>query len=82
MEEKAKTLEKLSWKLEVIEQSKRNARCWFIAFLVTLAALVGTNAYWIYSFQSYEYISQDGAGINSINSGIQGDIINEPEGED
>ena len=29
--------------VEVIEQSKRNAKHWFIAFLVTLAALIGTN---------------------------------------
>lgn len=52
---------------------------WFIAFVVTLAALVGTNAYWIYVFQSYEYVQQYSSGINNINSGTQGDVLNEPE---
>lgn len=82
MEEKEKIPAKLSWKMEVIEQAKRSARYWFIVFLVTLAALVGTNAYWIYTFSNYEYVSQDGEGINNINSGTQGDLVNEPEGED
>lgn len=60
--------------VEVIEQSKRNAKRWFVAWLVTLAALIGTNAAWIYVAQSYEYISQDGSGQNNINTGTQGDI--------
>lgn len=57
--------------VEVIEQSKRNAKRWFVAWLVTLAALIGTNAAWIYVAQSYEYISQDGSGQNNINTGTQ-----------
>lgn len=59
--------------VEVIEQSKRNAKRWFVAWLVTLSALIGTNAAWIYVAQSYEYISQDGSGQNNINTGTQGD---------
>ena len=55
--------------VEVIEQSKRNAKRWFVAWLVTLSALIGTNAAWIYVAQSYEYISQDGSGQNNINTG-------------
>ena len=58
--------------VEVIEQSKRNAKRWFVAWLVTLSALIGTNAAWIYVAQSYEYISQDGSGQNNINTGTQG----------
>ena len=57
--------------VEVIEQSKRNAKRWFVAWLVTLAALIGTNAAWIYVAQSYEYVSQDGSGQNNINTGTQ-----------
>lgn len=67
---------------EVIEQSKKNAKRWFIAWIVTLAALIGTNAYWIYVFNSYEYVNQYGGGVNNVNSGSQGDIANEPESED
>ena len=67
--------------VEVIEQSKRNAKRWFVAWLVTLAALIGTNAAWIYVTQSYEYISQDGSGQNNINTGTQGDITHGTENE-
>lgn len=67
---------------EVIEQSKRNAKRWFIAWIITLAALAATNTYWIYVFNSYEYVDQYGDGVNNVNSGEQGDIINEPTSED
>lgn len=67
--------------VEVIEQSKRNAKRWFVVWLVTLAALIGTNAAWIYVAQSYEYISQDGSGQNNINTGTQGDITHGTENE-
>ena len=60
----------------VIEQAKRATKCWFIAFLVTLAALVGTNAAWLYVFNSYEYVYQDGEGQNNYNNNIDGDVDN------
>lgn len=69
------------WLAELIQQSRTNAKRWFVAWVVTLVALIGTNAYWIYVFQSYEYVSQYSDGINSINSGTQGDIVNESKGE-
>lgn len=56
---------------EIIEQAKTIAKRWFVAWLVTLIAFVGTNAAWMYVFNSYEYASQDGSGINSINTGNQ-----------
>ena len=58
----------------VVEQSKAATRKWFIAFLVTLAALVATNAAWLYVWQSYEYVSQDGTGLKTINTGNQENI--------
>ena len=67
--------------VEVIEQSKKNAKRWFVAWLVTLAALIGTNAAWIYVAQSYEYVSQDGSGQNNINTGTQGDVTHGTENE-
>lgn len=63
---------------EVIEQSKRSAKRWFIAWIITFAALIGTNALWIYQWNSYDYIYQDSHGTNNVNTGTQGDI-NEPE---
>ena len=59
---------------QVIEQAKTSAKRWFVAWLITLAALIGTNAYWIYVFNSYEYVSQDVSGVNTINTGNQEDI--------
>lgn len=41
-----------------------------------------TNQGWIDYLSDYDFITQDGEGINSINSGTQGDLINEPEGKD
>ena len=67
--------------VEVIEQSKRNAKRWFLAWIVTLAALIGTNAAWIYVAQSYEYVSQDGSGQNNINTGTQEDVTHGTENE-
>lgn len=60
----------------VIEQSKATTKKWFIAFLVTLAALVATNAAWLYVFNSYEYVYQDGEGQNNYNSNVDGDVEN------
>lgn len=67
---------------EVVEQSKRSAKRWFIAFVITLSAFFATNAYWIYVFNTYEYVDQYGDGVNSVNNGTQGDIVNEPASED
>lgn len=67
---------------ELIQDAQRQSKRWFIAFVVTLVALIGTNAYWIYVFNSYEYVSQDGEGINTINTGNQEDINYGAESED
>lgn len=62
--------------MEVLEQAKRNTKMWFITWILTMAALIGTNAYWIYTFNSYEYVYQDGTGQNNYNSNIGGDVDN------
>ena len=61
---------------QVIEQAKKSTKRWFIAWVITLGALVGTNAAWIYAFNSYEYVYQDGAGENYYNNEIDGDVEN------
>ena len=66
---------------ELIHDIKSQSKRWFIAFLITLAALVGTNAYWIYQWNSYDYVSQDGDGYNYYNSDIDGDISNGAENQ-
>lgn len=62
--------------MEVLEQAKRNTKMWFVTWILTMAALIGTNAYWIYTFNSYEYVYQDGEGQNNYNSNIGGDVDN------
>ena len=64
---------------ELVRDMKNQSKRWFIAFLVTLATLVITNTYWIYVFNSYEYVSQDGEGYNYYNSKIEGDVSNGAE---
>lgn len=73
MDEKKKDWSELEdfFATQVIEQAKTSAKRWFIAWMITLLALIGTNAYWIYVFNSYEYVSQDGSGVNTINTGEQ-----------
>ena len=39
------------------------------------------NEKWIELFESYDYMSQDGEGVNNINMGAQSDIVNEPDVE-
>ena len=67
------------WHAEIVQQAHVNARRWFVISLILLTALVATNAYWIYVFQSYDYVTQDGSGLNNYNTGSQGDILNESE---
>lgn len=61
---------------EVFRDLQKQSKRWFIAFLVTLIALVGTNAYWIHVLNSYEYVYQNGEGQNNYNNNIDGDVEN------
>ncbi len=73
---------KKGWAMEMATQAKQNAKRWFIAWVITLGALVGTNAAWLHAFRSYEYVSQDGNGFNNINTGAQGDLNSGTESHD
>lgn len=77
----------------VIYHVEKAARQWAIfaavAFATLFLAMAGLLAYqmninqrnnerWIALFESYDYMSQDGEGVNNINTGSQGDVVNEP----
>ncbi len=79
MEENKKPENHDSFAWSAIETAKHQARMWFIAFLITFVGLIGTNLSWIYVWQLYDTISQDGSGINSYRTEVQGDIINGTE---
>lgn len=72
----------------LIEQSKAQTKhakvlTYIIAGLLVLSICgnIGQAIYSIYAWQSYEYVSQDGQGINNINSGSQGDLTSGTESE-
>lgn len=67
---------------EMARQERHIKRLW-IALILCLVILFGTNIAWLVyesQFETY-YYEQDSDGINNINSGTQGDILNEPEGQ-
>lgn len=70
---------------EVFREFKIHTRfaiCAMAAVLALGAFLYYKNdADWRELFNSYDFISQDGEGINNINSGEQGDLMNGAEGE-
>lgn len=57
-------------------------RLW-IALLVVICMLFASNAGWLIYESQFATISceQDGEGINNVNIGEQGDLINGAEGE-
>lgn len=69
------------WLAEMVEQARANAKRWFIISIILLVALVATNAYWIYTMNSYEYVYQDGSGQNNFNKNVDGDVNNVATGE-
>ena len=58
-------------------------RLW-IALIVVIAMLFASNAAWLIYESQFATISyeQDGEGINNVNIGEQGDLINGTESED
>lgn len=80
--------EENSFAWALIEQSKAQTRhvkalTYIIAGLLALSICgnIGQAIYNIYTWQSYEYVSQDGEGINNINSSSQGDLTSGTESE-
>lgn len=54
-----------------------------IAIAISLSVINYRNdCDWRELFGSYDYVSQDGEGINSINTGEQGDLNNGTKSED
>lgn len=44
--------------------------------IILIIGLIGTNVYWIYQWNSYDYVSQDGEGYNYYNADVEGDVNN------
>ena len=67
---------------EVSRQERQIKRMW-IALIVAISMLFLTNMIWIGCESQFETISyeQDGEGINNVNLGEQGDLVNGAESE-
>lgn len=56
-------------------------KLWILVILLVVL-LVGTNMAWLYVFQSYDYVSQDGNGHNYYNRSVGGSVYNGTESKD
>lgn len=75
------TNEKGNGATDVLGALVKQLRTMWIAIFVLLAILFTTNGIWIYVFQSYDYVSQDGEGQNYFNSRVKGSVYNGSEGQ-
>lgn len=60
----------------MLERMERQINRLWIALIIAIAALAATNLAWIYYESQFETVSysQDGEGLNNINTGTQGDL--------
>lgn len=65
-------------------RNERTIKRLIVALIVTIVLLFLSNAFWLYYESQFETISyqQDGTGLNNINTGAQGDILNGAKGCD
>lgn len=76
------TNEKGNVATDVLGALVKQLRTMRIAIFVLIAILFITNGIWIYVFQSYDYITQDGEGHNYFNREVGGDVYNGAEDQD
>lgn len=79
MENRDNVKEKENSATDVLGALVRQLRMMWIAIFVLLAILFVTNGIWIYVFQSYDYVTQDGEGYNYFNREVGGDVYNGAE---
>lgn len=89
-EEKELTTEHLA--MEVLKQEQRKSKAKNVGVISLAVAIIAiaigmafinykNDCDWRKLFSDYDFISQDGEGINNINSGEQGDLLNGTESE-
>lgn len=64
----------------IVSRQERTIKRLIVALIIAISLMFVTNCIWIYYEMQFETItySQDGKGINNVNTGTQGDIDNEP----
>lgn len=70
---------------EVFKEFKKQSKLTTICLAILLALFIllhyKDEYEWRKLLNSCDFVTQDGGGFNNINSGQQGDLNNEPEGE-
>lgn len=67
--------------IDVMNALAKQLKTMWIVIILLIALLVCTNMAWLYVFQSYDYVSQDGEGYNYFNSRVEGSVYNGSEGK-
>jgi len=76
------TNEKGNGATDVLGALVKQLKTMWTVIVLLIALLVGTNMAWLWVFQSYDYVSQDGDGCNYFNRDVDGSVYNGAEGED
>lgn len=75
------TKEKGNSATDALSMLANQIKTMWIVIILLIVLLVGANMAWLYVFQSYDYITQDGDGYNYYNKEIGGDVHNGTESE-
>lgn len=81
MENRDNVKEKENSATDVLGALVKQLKTMWIVIVLLIILLVGTNMAWLYVFQSYDYVSQDGEGQNYFNREVGGDVYNGAEGQ-
>lgn len=81
MENKNNVNEKENSATDALGALVKQLKTMWIVIILLIVLLVGTNMAWLYVFQSYDYVSQDGEGQNYYNHEVGGDVFNGTESQ-
>ena len=76
MENRDNVKEKENSATDVLGALVKQLKTMWIVIILLIILLVGTNMTWLYVFQSYDYVTQDGEGYNYFNREVGGDVYN------
>lgn len=81
MENRDNVNEKGNGATDVLGALVKQLKTMWIVIILLIVLLVGTNMAWLWVFQSYDYVSQDGEGHNYFNRDVDGSVYNGSESE-
>lgn len=76
MEDRDNVKEKENSATDVLGALVKQLKTMWIVIILLIVLLVGTNMAWLWVFQSYDYVTQDGEGHNYFNREVGGDVYN------